>query len=120
MQWYPLISEYRLAEGAEAKAAVKEKILEGVVLLEEAFVTCSQGKGYFGGENIGYIDLVLGSLLGWLRARGETQGITFLDKTKGPELSAWADRFSSHSAVTGVLPTSEKVIEFIKSFTRPN
>lgn len=118
LQWFPLVSEYRTTEGAEAKAAVREKILEGLVILEEAFVKFSEGRGYFGGDNIGYIDIVLGSLLGWLRVREVTQGVTFLDKTIAPELAAWADRFTLHPAVADVLPTTEKLIELINGFTK--
>lgn len=119
-KWWPLLTEYRTTEGEEAKAAVKEKFDEGLVILEEAFVKSSQGKGYFGGEKIGYLDVVLGSLLAWLRVREVTQGVTFLDKTKAPELAAWADRFTLHPAVVDVLPKTEKVVDFINSFNKPN
>lgn len=117
-KWWPLLTEYRTTEGEEAKAAVKEKFLEGLVLLEEAFVKSSKGKGYFGGDNIGYLDVVLGSLLGWLRVREVTQGVSFLDKSKAPQLAAWADRFTSNPAVVDVLPKTEKLVDFINSFTR--
>lgn len=120
LQWWPLLTEYRTAEGEEAKAAAKEKFLEGLVLLEEAFVKSSQGKGYFGGDNIGYLDVVLGSLLAWLRVREVTQGVAFLDKAKAPELAAWADRFTSNPAVVDVLPKTEKVVDFLNSFNRAN
>lgn len=115
-KWFPMLGEFRTAQGEEAKAAVKERIIEGLVFLEEAFVKCSKGRDYFGGDNIGYLDIALGSLLGWLRARERTQDVKFLDKTKAPELAGWADRFTMNHAVKDVLPKTEKLIELIKMF----
>lgn len=60
MQWFPLTAEYRKADGEEAKAAVRDKVVEGTLLLQEAFIKCSKGKSFFGGHNIGYLDIVLG------------------------------------------------------------
>lgn len=108
-----MLGEYRAAQGEEAKAAVKERIIEGSVFLEEAFVKCSKGRGYFGGDNIGYLDIVLGSLLGWLRAREITQNVKFIDETKAPGLANWVHSFTLNNAVKDVLPKTEKLIELI-------
>lgn len=67
MQWFPLALEFRKAEGKEAKEAVLEKISEGNKLLEEAYIKISKGKPFFGGDSIDYLDIVLGSLLGWVK-----------------------------------------------------
>lgn len=62
-----LVEEYRNAEGKEAKAVVVDKMSEGNMLLEETFIKISKGKSFFSGDSIGYVDIVLGSLLGWVR-----------------------------------------------------
>ncbi|KAL6642793.1 hypothetical protein ACP70R_020974 [Stipagrostis hirtigluma subsp. patula] len=80
--------------------------------LEEAFVKCSQGKPYFSGENIGFLDLVLGSHLGWLKAAAKIAGVRVLDEAKFPELTAWADRFYTHHAVKDVMPETDRLVEF--------
>lgn len=80
--------------------------------LEEAFVKCSQGKRYFGGDNIGFLDLVLGSHLGWFKAAEKMTGIKFLDEAKYPEITAWADRFCAHHAVKDVMPETDRLVEF--------
>ncbi|KAK8665647.1 hypothetical protein V6N13_005810 [Hibiscus sabdariffa] len=46
----------------EARKAATAEVLEGVVLLEEAFKKLSKGKVFFGGDNLGYVDLAVGSL----------------------------------------------------------
>ncbi|KAL6906485.1 hypothetical protein ACP4OV_004086 [Aristida adscensionis] len=80
--------------------------------LEEAFVKCSQGKPYFGGDNIGFLDIVLGSYLGWLKAVEKIAGVKVLDEAKFPELAAWADRFYAHHAVRDVMPETYRLVEF--------
>ncbi|CAL4931908.1 unnamed protein product [Urochloa decumbens] len=80
--------------------------------LEEAFVKCSQGKHYFGGDNIGFLDLVLGSHLGWFKAVEKIAGIKVLDEAKYPEITAWADRFCAHHAVKEVMPETDRLVEF--------
>ncbi|KAJ8569889.1 hypothetical protein K7X08_006466 [Anisodus acutangulus] len=59
-KWLTLMSELGKAQGEEAKAEVQEKLQEALVPLEEAFVKCGKGKTFFGGDNIGYIDIAFG------------------------------------------------------------
>ncbi|KAJ6842074.1 glutathione S-transferase U17-like [Iris pallida] len=74
----------------------------------------SNGKGFFGGEAIGYLDIALGSYLGWLKATEKMTGIDFLDQAKTPLLLGWADRFCSHAAVREVMPETDRLVEFAK------
>ncbi|EAY79274.1 hypothetical protein EE612_052397 [Oryza sativa] len=80
--------------------------------LEEAFVKCSQGKEYFGGDSIGYLDIALGSFLGWIKAVEKIAGVELLNETKLPILAVWADRFCAHPAVVDVVPDADKLVEF--------
>ncbi|BAH94973.1 Os10g0525500, partial [Oryza sativa Japonica Group] len=80
--------------------------------LEEAFVKCSQGKKYFGGDKIGYLDIALGSFLGWIKAVEKFAGVELLDEAKVPNLAAWADRFCAHPAVVDAMPDADKLVEF--------
>ncbi|CAN4116230.1 unnamed protein product [Withania somnifera] len=115
-KWFPLTAEYRKAEGKEAKAAVRYKVIEGILLLEEAFIKCSKGKSFFGGDRIGYVDIVLGSLLGWLKAEEILTSTKILDETKIPKLVAWAERFCADKAVKDFIPESEELAEGFKKF----
>ncbi|KAG8092353.1 hypothetical protein GUJ93_ZPchr0012g19824 [Zizania palustris] len=80
--------------------------------LEEAFVKCSRGKHYFGGDSISYLDIALGSHLGWVKAVENMAGVELLDEAKVPNLVAWADRFWAHPAVVDDMPGTDKFIEF--------
>ncbi|KAL3501308.1 hypothetical protein ACH5RR_035757 [Cinchona calisaya] len=115
-KWFPLFRELRNAKDEESKAGVLGKIFEGLTLLEGVFVKSSNGKGYFGGETIGYLDIVLGSFLGWVKAAEIMAQLKILDETKTPALVDWAERFVSHEAITGIIPEPEELIAVLKDF----
>ncbi|KAH0672050.1 hypothetical protein KY284_023137 [Solanum tuberosum] len=115
-KWYPLVAEYRNAKGKEAKAAVVEKMSKGNLLLEEAFMKISKGKSYFGGDNIGYVDIVLGSLLGWVKVIEIMDEMKILDETKTPSLTEWAERFCSDNVVKDIIPQPEKLVGIYRKY----
>ncbi|GFP91581.1 glutathione s-transferase u17 [Phtheirospermum japonicum] len=109
-KWFPMFKE--LEKEGETRAAIMAKIIEGVVLLEAAFVECSKGKEFFGGDNVGYVDVVLGSYLGWIKATElMLSGVKLFDEIKGPGLARWAEGFVSHDAAKDVVPEAQKLIE---------
>ncbi|KAB1207961.1 Glutathione S-transferase U17 [Morella rubra] len=110
---FPSLRLMRGAEGEEKKAVV-EQLTESLVLLDEAFEKCSKGKPFFGGDGIGYIDIALGSILGWLRVTEKISRVKLLDEAKTPRLVKWADRFCADGAVKDVMPETDKLIEFNK------
>ncbi|KAG8366271.1 hypothetical protein BUALT_Bualt17G0059100 [Buddleja alternifolia] len=113
-RWFPLLKTLRNATGEEAKIEATEKICEGLVLLEDAFVKCSRGKAFFGGENIGYVDIALGCQVGWLKVTESLIGTKILDETKTPGLFGWAERLYSDSPVKDVMLQAEKLSEVLK------
>lgn len=114
MQWAPAPRAIDTAVGEEAKKAAVDQAVEVLVVLEEAFKKLSKGKPFFGGDHIGYVDIAFGSFLAWLRVREKFHQVTLLDPAKTPELVKWAQRFSQDPAVIGVLPETEKLLEFAK------
>ncbi|CAI9756233.1 unnamed protein product [Fraxinus pennsylvanica] len=110
-KWFPLLKELGSAQGVDAKSSIMEKIFEGLVLLEEAFVKCSNGKVFFSGDNVGYLDIALGCYLGWVKATEIMTGVKWLDETKTPGLVGWAERLCSDSVVKDVLPEAQKLVE---------
>ncbi|XP_059316306.1 glutathione S-transferase U17-like [Lycium ferocissimum] len=115
-KWFPLVMELRNAQGKEAKEAVLDKIYEGDLLLEEAFIKISKGKSFFGGDSIGYLDIVLGSLLGWVKAQETMDEVKILDETKIPNLAKWDERFCSNEVVKDIIPQPEKLVEVYRKY----
>jgi glutathione S-transferase len=113
-KWSPSLKGIWTAEGEEAKKAVVDQAVEVLVPLEEAFVKCSKGKPFFGGDQIGYLDIAFGCFLGWIRVVEKFNDIKLLDQAKTPELVKWAEGFCQDPAVSGVMPETEKLAEFAK------
>ncbi|XP_065864592.1 glutathione S-transferase U17-like [Euphorbia lathyris] len=107
---FPNLKKTKSGEG-EARAENLKQLIDGFVLLEKALVKSSKGKAFFGGEEIGYLDIALGSYLGWIRAIEKLTGIQVLDEAKTPNLCKWAHAFSSHPAVKDVMPETHKLVE---------
>ncbi|KAK9001081.1 hypothetical protein V6N11_082873 [Hibiscus sabdariffa] len=112
--WFPAVKSIGVAKGEEAKKAAVAQVEEGLALMEEAFGNCSKEKAFFGGDEIGYLDIAFGSFLGWLRVTERFNEMKLLDQGKTPRLADWADRFTSHAAVKDVMPDTDKLAEFGK------
>ncbi|XP_059281425.1 glutathione S-transferase U17-like [Lycium ferocissimum] len=110
-KWFPFMLEVREAVGKDEKEAALQKIVEGLCLLEEAFVKCSKGKDFFGGDNIGYIDITLGCFLGWIRAMEMMLGLNLIYEAQTPGLAGWAERFLSEKVVKDVILSPDKLVE---------
>ncbi|PIA62424.1 hypothetical protein AQUCO_00200441v1 [Aquilegia coerulea] len=113
-KWFGSLSGVARGKTDEEKATALEGVTSGLALLEEAFEKLSKGKGFFGGETIGYLDIALGSCLGWLKVTEKLSGMLIMDETKLPNIYVWAERFSSDPAVKELMPETEKLLEFAK------
>ncbi|KAL6983449.1 Glutathione S-transferase U18 [Sarracenia purpurea var. burkii] len=118
-KWFPLLRKLRDAKGKEEKLAALNQTVEGLVLLEEVFAKTSKGKDFFGGDHIGYLDIALGSFLGWLKAIEKLANVKLLDETKISGLVRWAERFCSAAEVKDVIPKTEEILEFAKIQAQP-
>ncbi|URE04078.1 Glutathione S-transferase [Musa troglodytarum] len=103
-------------EAAEesSKAETVDQVTEVLQLLEDAFAECSHGKDCFGGDTIGYVDIVLGSCLGWIKAVEEMENVRLLDEKKVPLLVGWAERFLQDKAVKEVTPEIDEYVKYAK------
>jgi glutathione S-transferase len=100
-------TEEEKSEGKKALSAVLDT-------LEGALAKCSDGKGFFGGDSIGLVDLVLGSHLSWLKATEVMSGEKIFGCDKIPLLTAWMENFTELDAAKATLPEVDKVVEYAK------
>uniref|UniRef100_A0ACD5VBZ7 Uncharacterized protein n=1 Tax=Avena sativa TaxID=4498 RepID=A0ACD5VBZ7_AVESA len=96
----------------EEKSEGKKALLAALETMEGALAKCSGGKGFFGGNNVGLVDLALGSQLSWLKAAEVMSGEEFLGGDKTPLLATWAARFTEFAKAA--LPDVDRVVEFAK------
>lgn len=97
---------------ATDKSVTMAKIFKGVAILEDVFAKCSKGRPFFGGDNIGYLDIALGCYLGWINVVEFASGVKVFDQSRFPSLAGWKPRFRSHAAVKDVVPNNHKLVEF--------
>jgi len=113
--WHTIL----FAREAEEKAGAAARIVAALETLEGALRDCSSrgSGGYFGGDGIGFVDVVLGSYLGWFKVFEKMVGVRVLDAARTPLLAAWGARFAAADAAKDVLPDDvDKVIEFLQTF----
>ncbi|TKV95262.1 hypothetical protein SEVIR_9G351200v4 [Setaria viridis] len=118
--WTAYMDDKLVAAWVKAfKAKTEEENLEGteqllvvVETLEGALRECSKGKPFFGGDSVGYLDVMLGGLLSWLHGTEALCGVEFFNASKTPLLSAWAERFGALEAPKVFLPDVGKLVEF--------
>lgn len=96
---------------AETKRECRERVMEAVGELEGAYVKCSEGKSFFGGDRIGYLDIAFGCFLGWIKVVEKLDDIKVIDEVKSPGLFKWAKVFCEDDAVSDVMPSTDKLIE---------
>ncbi|KAK9920553.1 hypothetical protein M0R45_029107 [Rubus argutus] len=93
--------------GTEDREKAVEEACELLKLLENELMD----KKFFGGENIGFVDIVADFVGGyWLRYFQETVGLKILTREKLPKLCEWSDEFVNHVVIKETLPPRDKLI----------
>ncbi|KAM3383892.1 hypothetical protein ACQJBY_008505 [Aegilops geniculata] len=100
---FPAWGRVMMAATEEERAERAGEAAGMVARLEEAFAGCSDGSAFFGGDAVGYLDLVLGSNLLWFEALRRLLGVRLIDDGRTPLLAAWAGRFGEAAAANGVV-----------------
>ncbi|CAN6284141.1 unnamed protein product [Urochloa humidicola] len=81
--------------------------------MEEAFAKLSEGKAFFGGDSIGYLDIVLGSCLFWFEAFHRMFGVEIISSSEAPLLAAWAERFRETAEAKKVMPEVDQAVQYV-------
>ena len=83
-----------------------QKALETLKVLEDKGLG---DKNFFGGNNIGLVDISYGILGIWLEGLEEIVGIKLIEASKFPRLQAWLHRFRQIPVIKDNLPDYEKL-----------
>ncbi|XP_074312201.1 glutathione S-transferase U8-like [Silene latifolia] len=71
-----------------------------------------KGKKFFGGENIGYLDIVANFIAYWLDAIQQASGKQIFTRHQFPTLSKWKDDFLNCNAVKQKLPPWDRLVVY--------
>ncbi|XP_059632351.1 glutathione transferase GST 23-like [Cornus florida] len=99
------------SDGEEKEKAVKLSIealekIEGELKLKE--------NKFFGGENIGYLDLAMGWIPHWLPVWEEVGAMKIVDPLKFPATISWMNNFLNHPVIKDSLPPRDKMIVYFQ------
>ena len=98
--------------GTEDREKAVKEVCEFLKLLENEL----KDKKFFGGENIGFVDIVADFIGGyWLRDIQEIVGVKILTREKLPKLCEWSDEFVNHVVIKENLPPRDKLIAFFRT-----
>ncbi|KAG2550938.1 hypothetical protein PVAP13_9KG305900, partial [Panicum virgatum] len=95
----------------EERAEAMGQTFSAAGALEGGLRECSKGKDFFGGDSVGYVDVVVGSLIPWAKATSVLAGAELVDAAKMPLLAAWMDRFGELDAAKAAMPDVNSLIE---------
>ncbi|KAK4374645.1 hypothetical protein RND71_005322 [Anisodus tanguticus] len=93
-------------QAMQAEGEAKAKAIELFAFTEKQI----QGKKFFGGEQIGYLDLVMDWKCHWLSAMEEVGQMKLLDQEKLPSLHQWAENFKQIPIIHEVMPPQENLV----------
>ncbi|MCD7456668.1 hypothetical protein HAX54_032724 [Datura stramonium] len=96
----------------ETKAEGVESVAEGLHLLEGQII----GKKFFGGETLGYLDIVAGWISYWFQYVEEVGEFKAMDSRKYPCLHAWINNFIQVPVVQESLPKPDAVKAVFRGF----
>nr|WAA68349.1 tau class glutathione S-transferases [Pinus densata] len=108
---FPSMRAAFFGQGEQLQKEV-EVTVTNFLLIEEALRTndCFAGKPYFGGDEIGLIDIALGGLSAFITGVEKATDSVLIDAEKMPLLSAWLDRFCQLDVVKEAMPDPAEYI----------
>ncbi|CAL4931926.1 unnamed protein product [Urochloa decumbens] len=99
------------AKTDEERAEAMRETFAAAGALERALRECSKEKDFFGGDSVGYVDIVVGSLIPWVKATSVLAGAELVDAAKMPFLAAWMDKFSELDKAKAILQDADSLVE---------
>jgi glutathione S-transferase len=100
-----------LSEGDEKERTLK-LATEAMEKIEEEL----KGKTskFFGGENMGYLDLALGWISHWLPVWEEVGCMKIVDPIQFPATTVWMENFLNHPVIKEKLPPTDKMVIYFQ------
>jgi glutathione S-transferase len=103
----------------EEKAEAMRQTVAAMDALEGGLKECSSGGGgqspFFGGDSVGYVDVLLGGMVSWVKASEPLFGAKIIDAARTPLLAAWMERFCELDAAKAVLQDVHAVVEYART-----
>jgi len=98
------------ADDGEARARFAAETKASLAVLDAEL----QGHGtrFFGGDDLGFVDLAACTLAHWLGVLEEVAGVRLVADGKYQALRRWAEQYTSHEVVRRSLPDRDQLVAF--------
>ncbi|CAN6300331.1 unnamed protein product [Urochloa humidicola] len=116
---FPPLMGILMAKTEEERAEKVTEMSAAVSQMEEAFATLSEGKAFFGGDSIGFLDIMLGCFLLWFEAVRRMFQVKIINASNTPLLAAWAERFGETAEAKEVVPEAGKAVQYAYKLRAP-
>ncbi len=116
--WAKFVDDKLIPAGRKAfwgKGEEKEAAIEESRELFKTFENELNGKKFFGGDNIGLVDIVAIFMAFWLGVIQEATGMELVTKEKFPKLCEWIDDIVNCSTVNEFLPSRDHLLDVFRA-----
>uniref|UniRef100_A0A0A0LTC3 glutathione transferase n=1 Tax=Cucumis sativus TaxID=3659 RepID=A0A0A0LTC3_CUCSA len=99
----------------EAQEKAVEDVKEKLKVLEEQGLKnlLAEGSTFVNGDELGYLDIVMLTLLGMYKVHEEFFGVKIVEEEKIPVVFSWLNRLIEHPFAKESAPPKEKVLGFL-------
>ncbi|KAJ8751502.1 hypothetical protein K2173_016728 [Erythroxylum novogranatense] len=105
-----LVIKSRDATGEEKKR-IFEEVVKQLKLLDKEL----EGKEFFGGQSIGYLDIVVFYMIYWYQLRQEVMELAFITEENLPILWKWSKKLLEIAMVKGCLPSRDIHLAYLRA-----
>uniref|UniRef100_A0ACD5XDE0 Uncharacterized protein n=1 Tax=Avena sativa TaxID=4498 RepID=A0ACD5XDE0_AVESA len=91
----------------EVQARAVRETKKNLTLLEGQL---QEGKRFFGGDAIGFLDIAVGGMSHWMGVFEEIAGVRLLSEEEHPTLCRWAKEYAADETVQRCLPDRDRVV----------
>ncbi|XP_015692601.2 glutathione transferase GST 23-like [Oryza brachyantha] len=110
----PAVGAVFASTGKEQEAA-GQQVHDSLALLEaELREGAFKGRRFFGGDQIGFLDVVLGCGSYWLAVFEEVTGVRLVDAGAFPLFHAWLREFEAQEEVQETIPSVDRLLEYAR------
>jgi glutathione S-transferase len=99
--WIALWTDGEAQEASAREAKANLTLIEGQL---------PEGKRFFGGDAIGYLDIALGGTAHWMQMFEEIAGVPLLTEEEHPALCRWAREYTADEVVRQCLPDRDRLL----------
>ena len=114
LQLGPAVGAVFASTGEDQEAAVRQ-VHENLALLEvELRDGAFRGRRFFGGDEVGLLDVVLGCGSYWLAVFEDVTGVRLVDADAFPRFNAWLRDFEALDEVRETIPSVDRLLEYAR------